>query len=208
MTAAPEIRRLAPSDLPEIARVHLAAFRTSALTSLGEEALRRYYAWLLTGPHDAAALGAFVGDRCVGFCVGGVFSGALSGYLAANRGYLVRRVLTRPWLLASPLVRERARIALRLLLRRRRRPAAPAEPRTPSFGVLALAVDPGLQRTGAGRLLMDSCDRIARERGFAEMDLTVHPENLAGVRFYEALGWRRVAGPSGWKGEMRKTLAG
>ena len=75
-----EIRNLEAKDLPYVAAVHVAAFPDSALTMLGTEVVRRYYEWQLTGPHDIAALGAFAGAGVEGYCFGGVFRGAMSGF--------------------------------------------------------------------------------------------------------------------------------
>lgn len=78
----PQTKSLTTSDLPHIVRVHRAAFPDSALTKLGSEAVRRYYLWLLIGPHDAVNVGAFdLENVLVGFCFGGKFRGALSGFL-------------------------------------------------------------------------------------------------------------------------------
>lgn len=221
MTAV-RLSAAAVGDLAAMAALHAAAFPESALTRLGRESVRRYYEWLVTGPHDSTALVAFVGDEIAGFGIGGIFNGAMTGFLRANRGYLVARLTTRPWLLASPLIRQRAHRAWRLLTRRvaaamapgatSPRPAASpggsAVARTApgkSFGVLALAVDPRHRRHGIGRHIMDALDDTARRQGFAEMDLSVHPENVGAVRFYERLGWQRDTARD-WRGVMRKRL--
>ena len=107
------------SDLPEVTDVHLAAFPDSALTHLGREAVRRYYEWQIVGPHDALNIGAFDDERLIGFCFGGVFRGALGGFLEKNRTFLILRVLTHPWLLFNSLFRERASFAVQRLFKRR-----------------------------------------------------------------------------------------
>src|SRR5262249_51814901 len=92
-------RPLRQEDLPEMTRIHLEAFPDSALTALGQEAVQRYYAWQLSGVHQLVGLGADLDSRLVGFCLGGVFRGALSGFLRQNRRYLIVRLLTHPWLI-------------------------------------------------------------------------------------------------------------
>lgn len=205
-----KVNSLGQSDLPAIAAVHLRAFPRSALTALGREAVRRYYAWQFTGPHDAVALGAWIDDDLAGFCFGGIFRGAASGFVKKNRTYLAVRVLARPWLIASPIFRERAATAARALgPLRSRRPGSgsstPARPRK-SFGILAIAVCPRRQRLGIGSALMDACEVIARERGFEQMHLSVHPDNHQAVAFYERLGWERIVESGNWRGAMHKPL--
>lgn len=70
---------LRDADLDRVTRIHIAAFRTSALTPLGAGAVRRYYVWQLTGPHDVVALGAWLDGELRGYCFGGVFRGAARG---------------------------------------------------------------------------------------------------------------------------------
>jgi ribosomal protein S18 acetylase RimI-like enzyme len=200
------IRPLLATDLPRVTQIHLLAFPESALTALGCEAIRRYYEWQLRGPHDAVALGCEREGALAGFCFGGVFRGALSGFLRHNRRFLTLLVLSRPWLLANPLFRERLGRAGRLL---RRAPAAPVEPVSStqrSFGILAIATDLHHTRQGVGRELMQAAEAVARERGFAQMNLTVHPDNTAAVRFYEGLGWQRIERDGTWSGAMRLNL--
>jgi ribosomal protein S18 acetylase RimI-like enzyme len=209
------IRALGAPDEAAVARVHLAAFPRSALSALGLEALRRYYRWQLSDVHESVGLGAFRGSELLGFCVAGVFRGSLTGFLRNNRGYLAWRVLTHPWLLASPLFRDRLTRGLGTLRRHwqfdKSAPVAAAplsEERwgRKSFGILAIAVHPDGQGLGIGRLMMDETEAIARERGYRQMNLCVQSDNPQAVGFYEHLGWERVSEPGQEKIDMRKLL--
>lgn len=205
-----DVRAVTPADLTSIARLHLQAFPESVLGQLGVEAVRRNYAWQLDGPHELTALVGVVDGQVAGFLFGGVFRGSTIGFLRAEKWYLVGEVLRHPTILRGRVGRNRLGLALRLL-GRRLRPAAPENPTAVparSFGVLAIAVDPTVQRAGVGRLLMGEATRRARAAGFVGMHLSVHPENERGVRFYESLGWERAPEPDGtWVGRMRLALA-
>ena len=201
-----KVRRVMRKELSQVAAVHMAAFPNSAITLMGQEAVRRYYDWQLVGPHIVLALGAFSSDQCLGFCFGGVFRGATSGFLARNRAYLTWRVLTHPWLITNEIFRGRLKMAARLL---RRRPAAKGiyvsnAPR--SFEILAIAVDPRSQRTGIGELLMHEAEAIARKHSFHQIHLTVHAKNAQVIRFYQGLGWQKTESGAVWRGEMKKYL--
>ncbi len=210
MPTSIEVRVLGQRDLPAIARIHTLAFPGSALTALGAGAVRRYYDWQLTGPHDVSALGAFYGSEMAGFCFGGVFRGAMSGFLRKNRVYLAWLVLTHPWLVANPLFRDRLINGLKVLRRfsksGRAKQPNPAH-KKPPFGILSIAVSPEFQGMGAGKVLMMESEIIAKLRGFDEMNLTVNPDNHRAIRFYESLGWRKVMRGSAWSGEMVKTVS-
>lgn len=202
------IAALTRAQLPDVVAVHTRAFPDTALTAFGGEALRRYYLWLLEGPHDAALVGAWHGAALVGFCAAGVFRGAMNGFLRANRRYLAGQIVRHPRLALNPLVRDRIAAALKITLRfsrvARAVPAGPAV--APSFGVLSIATDPRARGAGAGRALMHEAEARARRLGHARMTLTVHPDNTRAVRFYEQLGWVRVGEPA-WTGLMVRTLA-
>jgi ribosomal protein S18 acetylase RimI-like enzyme len=202
------VERLRTEDLPAVVQLHTKAFADSAITALGPEAVRRYYGWLLEGPHDAALVGAWRGTQLVGFCAAGVFRGAMNGFLRANRRYLAAHIATHPWLLLSPLIRDRLLLAARITVRfsRKRQRSAP-QPPAEVFGILSIATDPAVRGSGSGRALMLEAEHRATAAGFERMVLTVHPQNSRAVAFYEQLGWVRSNEPSGaWSGEMTKRL--
>lgn len=210
------IQVLSQDDLPAITDVHLAAFPDSALTKLGREAVQRYYEWQLIGPHDAVNIGCFAQEFLIGFCFGGRFRGALGGFLEKNRNFLIKRVVTHPWLLANSMFRERAMMGLKNLWKRMRpaqrkskasQPTPPATPEhRPSFGILSIAVSPNHQGSGSARLLMEYSEQAALERGYTRMNLTVHPSNSRAIRFYEKMGWQRNEMNGVWSGHMSKVL--
>ena len=206
----PDIRLLNNVDLNEIACIHLASFPRSALTQLGKEAVRRYYDWQLTGPHDAVNLGVWVDGRLAGFCFGGIFNGALGGFLQKNRAYLAWRILTHPWLLGNEMVRGRIQLARSVFCRQPKviRPVTPVGPPQRLFGILSIAVDPEFQGKRIGQILMEAEEAAARERGFKGMNLSVAVDNTQAIGFYERLGWIRVFDENQpWHGRMNKFFA-
>jgi ribosomal protein S18 acetylase RimI-like enzyme len=206
-----EIARIDRADLHALVDLHMRAFPGGALTVFGGGAVRRYYEWLLEGPHEAALVGAWHGDTLVGFCAAGWFRGAMSGFLRTNRWYLAALVMRHPKLLATPLVRDRVGQALQITLRYSRlRRAAPVGSLgdVPRFGVLSIATDPAVLGIGAGRALMQEAEDRARREGHHVMVLTVHPDNHRAVSFYEQLGWTRCSSDDGsWSGKMEKQLS-
>lgn len=206
-----KVRSIDNRALREVAIVHSRAFPKSALTKLGGEAVRRFYASLLSSNHDVSALGAYSTGRLIGFCFGGVFRGELSYFLAQNKFFLIRRVFVRPWLLNNSIFRNRLRLGLHFLkhperMDGQRDKGTSAIPR--SFGIQSIAVDPEFQGSGAGKLLMQAAERAARERGFERMHLTVHRENESAIGLYENLGWKKEIVDGHWNEEMRKRIVG
>ena len=52
-----------------------------------------------------------------------------------------------------------------------------------------LAVDPGLQRVGLARLIMDEAERLLRAAGCPKINLQVRSTNSAVIEFYKRIGY-------------------
>ncbi len=203
------VKNITLKNLPELSAIHIAAFPTSALTQLGKESVSRYYEWQLTGPHDCLAIGAFdEHGRMLGFCFGGVFRGALSGFVQKNRNFLVLQVLRRPWLIfTNSIFRDRLRVGLRVAKKRSAQPAVSSDRGMDRpFGILSIAIDPVAQGKGVGQLLMQYSEIYARQNGFTSMGLTVAVDNIQAIRFYEKSGWVKKSDGATWTGAMVKAL--
>lgn len=203
------LRAIDANDLPIVTKIHGAAFPDSALTKLGHEAVRRYYEWQLVGPHQIIAIGCDDDGRLVGFCFAGVFYGAMSGFLNKNKRYLTRHILTHPWLMANPLIRERGMMSIKLIRRTRQKlikTSSPSAQWTVSFGVLAIAVNPENQSVGLGRMMMDAVEEYARQDGHKKIGLSVATSNTKAIQFYEKQGWQKVMTQGVWTGRMAKEI--
>jgi ribosomal protein S18 acetylase RimI-like enzyme len=205
-----QLRFLQKNDLPLVSGVHLDAFPAGALTSLGIEAVSRYYRWQLLGPHDVDALGLWQAEQLAGFCFGGLFRGASSGFINKNRSFLAWRVLTHPWLLGNELFRDRFWAGLKILRGliqlKRKSPSIPMGSSRLSYGILAIAVSPRFHRCGVGKRLMDFAEQQAISKGFSHMHLTVHASNIQAISFYESLAWTKDMNGEQWNGRMIKML--
>ncbi|MBP7997649.1 MAG: GNAT family N-acetyltransferase [Chloroflexi bacterium] len=197
--------------IPTLEAIHLVTFPESAITRLGQESIRRYYHWLLTGPFDAFQLGAWINNELVGFCFCGQYSGVLRGFVTNNRAFFIRRLVTHPWLVFNPVFRQRLYLAWGLLTRSRKRgPLTSVDIKNlfkPSFGILAIATHPSWQGRGIGRILMTEAENKANQGGYSQMHLTVHPDNQQAIQFYESLGWHKRMESAVWKGQMVKELS-
>ena len=206
------IRTLSVEDLSEVAQIHIAAFPDSALSALGDRTIWRYYHWLLTGPHDAFMIGIWDKDSLEGFSFGGVFRGALTGFIKKNKWYLISQVLLRPWIVFK--FQEAVDMSLMILrFRPFRKPkkniiTKPSLVKPiPSFGILAIAVHPEYQGKGLGKKMLNKSEKNALERNFTMMNLTVHQENKQAVDFYKKNGWEQWMGNNEvWQGKMIKKL--
>ena len=211
------IRSIEIEDLDAVVRIHRASFDDRALTQLGNVAVRRYYHWLLTGFAEIYPICAETKmGELAGFCFSGVYAGSFSGFLRKNKWYLVGNMLLRPWLVLNPLIRDQSKLALsnlRTLFKYLKKikfndyqdPEGKLKMGS-SFGILSIAVDPAHQRRGIAGLLMSEVEKYASENGYSQLYLSVHPENLPAVKFYEKMGWQRALADGKWGGKMFKNL--
>jgi ribosomal protein S18 acetylase RimI-like enzyme len=207
MAAPYLVQSIGEADLFQVANIHRAAFTDSALTKLGQLAVFRYYEWQLIGPHELTALGAYIDRQMIGFCFGGVFQGALAGFLQKNKRFLIGRVLTHPWLLLNPNFRHRVQSGIKSLRKSAKPVQLLIQPRPSTcFGILSLALDPSYQGLGVGRLLMTRAEEAAHRMNYSEMLSTIQPQNKEAVAFYERLQWQKVARNGVWSGQMRKAI--
>lgn len=183
------IRELNVDDLTKVAEVHQSAFRGSALSKLGKEVVRRYYEWQIKGPNECYAIGAFKNEKLIGFCFSGIFRDSLSGFLNKNKGYLITRLMTHPWLIFNPIITNRISLAMKTIKKARSININYQQKIKPTtFSILSIATDPKLQNQGVGKELMKKCEERSIAMGIYLMRLTVHIDNIKAIHFYQNLG--------------------
>jgi len=207
------IRSLMLKDISGVTSVHLASFPDTMLVKLGAETVRRYYEWwlgrLLDEPHKTAGLSAFIGAELVGFCIAGKFRGHTSDFLRENRGFLIRCILTHPWVLVNllrPKFRQQRATGVRSLSSHTKPPSTATPAKENSLHVQFLVVHPDHRRRGIGRLLMNEIEAAARQRGFSRMHLSTSLDNHQAISLYESLNWEKVPELGETKRNMVKHL--
>lgn len=190
------ILELSKKHIDDVVTIHMQAFPESTFTKVGKETVRRYYLWQFEGPHDLIALGAYCDETLVGYLFGGVFRGAMIGFLRKNWKFLIMRVLLRPWLLLNRDVRESILSGGKyFLMNPQKRPVntlKEAESTLKRNSILAIAVNSDFYRLGIGSKIMDVFEEDSLTRDVDEIYLSVNEKNLKAIKFYESLGWEIV----------------
>jgi ribosomal protein S18 acetylase RimI-like enzyme len=201
-----EISQITFDNLESIASIHGEAFKDSALTRLGILPTKKYYESLLFKSTDNCNLGAFSDQQLRGFCFSGNYSGSLSQFLTKNKEFLFRWILFHPWLIFDKTILNKILVSINIIKKTYRPPQHPPIKKK-SFGILAIAVDPKYQKMGIGRHLLSEVESRAEKLGYEYMHLTVHPENLPSIEFYEKNGFvRRKKEKEEWAGLMEKEI--
>jgi glycosyltransferase involved in cell wall biosynthesis/ribosomal protein S18 acetylase RimI-like enzyme len=176
-----QIRPATRADAGQIARLHRQALPDSFLPQLGDRFLRTMYRALVGDP-QGVTLVAEGAQGMVGFAGGTASVDAF--YRSFRRRYGVAAGIA-----AAPRM-------LRSDIRRRLRETASYPDRTanlPAAEILAIAVDGNHASQGIGTALAQDLLAGLSARGADEVRVTAAATNATATRFYERLGFRRVA---------------
>ena len=172
---------LRDSDVRAAASLHARSFERFFLASLGERFLREFYVGFV---HDPDAVTAVIRDgdgRLVAAVVGTVAPEVFFRRLLRHRGIRLA-VASVPALLRRPSV------AVRVLRGVAYRGGVPVETRGALLS--SICVDPGAERGGHGRRLIDAWWQQVRERGVTSAYLTTDADDNDRVNnFYQRAGW-------------------
>lgn len=192
-----EVRRLCPGDFLLVGRLHQQAFPHLLWTSLTPELVAKYFAWQTVQAHDWIALGAWVENKLVGYCVG-----------ARSHVPLDKFYIHHLYEIARGLSFHSARLLLAYFFKRAGKFAAKlfrgtakstsvrigeyCGPSSNPFYIVFVGVDSEQCGLGIGKHLVRRMEKEACVRGFAVGQLDVEAKNTSAVRVYESLGWRIV----------------
>ena len=202
-----EIKELTTEDIPEIVHIHIESFPESLMTRLGAEILQKYYEWHFDESHKIVKVaGAVYDGKCIGFILTGVFNGSTSGFVRKNIWLIIKEAAVRPWLLFDKKLIKKFKSGTKILTSTFTKKPPVNNPRVKSYGLVSLAVSPAYRKLGAGKILMEEFELIAKNCGYSRTDFTVEPTNYKAVNLYEKLGWQRTLSNGEWKGAMEKDI--
>lgn len=180
-----EVRPLTDELLEDVVRIHLSGMGYTLNSRLGLDHLRYLYQTMAVDP------GCYVGVALAHDQPAGVVSGSIDAGRITSRIFrgMAGRRLAR---IASAMLLQPHLIWLwwqGILI------AAPV--RVDSVEVravlTAIAVDPAVQRAGAGRALINAFEGFLRQRGVRTYRLDTQIANARAGRFYTELGFMEVA---------------
>ena len=175
------IQKATINEIDAIVSVHEAAFPDFFLTQLGTAFLRLYYKSVMNH-NDGVLLVCKMDGGTIGLCAGTVLSAGFNTKLIkANLfqfGWESMKILfTKPK-------------ALIHLMKNMSKEDSTVGDDGKYAELLSIAVDPKVQRSGAGKAMLLELEKVIKEKGGVELSLTTdYVDNDKAVSFYKSLGY-------------------
>lgn len=176
------VRRMSEDDLNSVVSIHVRAFDTFFLTSLGHRFLKLFYGYCSTSAEIALVATDTTGE-IAGFVVG----------TTNARRLFVGMARLRPVQLGLSLLPAIVRQPMIILRLGRRWSSVETQSSGPAITLLSIATDPTKQRRGIGRRLLARFYDEACELSAASIELTTDAlANMKVNAFYLENGFRLI----------------
>lgn len=214
------IKTATTADLSQIAACHVEAFPDSVTSLLGTSVVQGMLQWYLSAPNKFL-FWIEASGKCIGYCGGLVIDGtdaygSASGMSQFGFAHAVKAFLRKPWLLLHPEIRSRYPFILTNISRKLKSLISSPEhtPHTPQTetpsevlaGLVVIGVTPAYHKKGIGSLLQQEFERIAKQKGAVQMQLSVRKNNQQAIDSYRRNGWE-IALDQGVSFGMKKSLS-
>jgi ribosomal protein S18 acetylase RimI-like enzyme len=179
------VRAMDAGDVPDVVRLHEAAFPENFMTTFGAKFLDAFYRELIAHPDGYGCVSVDDDGRVCGFCVGGVgeIQGIARGMLRSRPASFLMPALRNAIRSPRRLART-VRVALGNLAGGGGPSSSPSEAH-----LLQIAVDEAWRGSGAAeRLVRDFLGEMER-RGATSVRLGVKQDNARAIAFYRRMGF-------------------
>jgi ribosomal protein S18 acetylase RimI-like enzyme len=175
------IQKATKNDIEAIVRVHEAAFPDFFLTQLGTAFLRLYYKSVMNHM-DGVLLTCKMDGATIGLCAGTVLS-------AGFNKKIIKANLFQFGIETLKLLFSKPKSLIHLMKNMSKEDSSVGD-NGEYAELLSIAVDPTVQRSGAGKTMLLDLENEIREKGGKKLSLTTDFENNEkAIGFYKSLGY-------------------
>ena len=175
------IQKATINDIDVIVRVHEAAFPNFFLTQLGTAFLTLYYKSVMYHK-DSVLLVCKMDGTTIGLCAGTVLS-------AGFNTKLIKANLFRFGWESIKILLTKPKALIRLMKNMSKEDSSVSDDGNYAE-LLSIAVDPKVQRSGAGKTMLLELEKVIKEKGGERLSLTTdYEDNDKAVSFYKSLGY-------------------
>lgn len=175
------IQKATNIDIETIVRVHEAAFPDFFLTKLGTYFLKLYYNSVMRHK-DGVLLVCKMDGKTIGLCAGTVLSAGFNTRIIKDNLFhfgweSIKILFSKPK-------------ALIHLMKNMSKEDSSAGDDGNYAELLSIAVDPKVQRSGAGKAMLLKLEKVIKEKGGERLSLTTdYEDNEKAIGFYKSLGY-------------------
>lgn len=175
------VREATKQDIEAIVRIHEQAFPSFFLTKLGSAFLQLYYKSVMMHS-DGVLLVCKKDDMPIGLCAGTILSTGFNKRLI-KANFLQYSIESLKLLLSKPK-------SLIHLIKNMSKEDPSVGDNGEYAELLSIAVDPTVQRSGAGKAMLLELENEIREKGGKKLSLTTdYANNEKTMGFYKSLGY-------------------
>jgi len=187
------------NDLRGLAKCHKASFPNALSSKLGNRFIMKMLSWYIL---DERGILFHIKheDQYLGYC-GGILirqpglPGAASSITQHSFNTFLLSFISKPWLIFHPENMKRIgfikkNILTRLGISKRiNAPIISKETFKATMGLVVIGVPASLQNRGYGSEILQQFERIAKEKGFKKIILSVNPNNIKAINAYKKNKW-------------------
>lgn len=175
------IRKATRNDIEAIVRVHEAAFPDFFLTKLGTSFLRLYYNSVMNHK-DGVLLACKMDGILIGLCAGTVLS-------AGFNSKLIKANIIKFGIESMKILFTKPKALIHLIKNMSKEDSSAGDDGNYAE-LLSIAVDPKVQRSGAGKAMLLELEKVIKEKGGERLSLTTdYEDNEKAIGFYKSLGY-------------------
>lgn len=175
------IQKATSNEIDAIVSVHEAAFPNFFLTQLGTAFLHLYYTTVMRH-EDGVLLACKMDGETIGLCAGTVMS---AGF---NKRLIKANLFKYGWE-SIKILFIKPEALIHLIKNMSKEDSAICDDGKYAE-LLSIAVDPKVQRTGAGKAMLLELEKVLKEKGGERLSLTTdYKDNDKAVSFYRSLGY-------------------
>lgn len=175
------LQKATRNDIETIVRVHEAAFPDFFLTKLGTTFLKLYYNSVMHHK-DGVLLVCKMEGIIIGLCAGTVLS-------AGFNTKLIKANIFKFGIESMKILFTKPKALIHLLKNMSKEDSSAGDDGKYAE-LLSIAVDPKVQRSGAGKAMLLELEKVIKEKGGKRLSLTTdYEDNDKAVGFYKSLGY-------------------
>jgi len=175
------IQKATKNDIEAIVRVHEAAFPDFFLTQLGTAFLRLYYKSVMNHQYGVLLVCKMDGAT-IGLCAGTVLS-------AGFNTQLIKANIFEFGIESMKILFTKPKALIHLMKNMSKEDSSVGD-NGEYAELLSIAVDPKVQRSGAGKAMLLELEKVIKGKGGERLSLTTdYEDNDKAVSFYKSLGY-------------------